>query len=69
MLCLLLCRWKFWAYCDRMLDLDLQRGEQVNSYSLHDGYVFHGCALCIPDDSLLFLIMKEVHAPGHFGII
>jgi Integrase zinc binding domain len=37
-------------------------------YSLHNGYLFRGIALCIPATSLRYLIIKEMHNQGHFGI-
>ena len=36
-------------------------------YSLHDGFLFLGDYLCIPEGSLWFLLMKEAHNSGHFG--
>lgn len=36
-------------------------------YMLHDGFLFWGVQLCIPDCSIRELIVKELHNEGHFG--
>ncbi|KAH7575977.1 hypothetical protein JRO89_XS02G0267200 [Xanthoceras sorbifolium] len=32
-----------------------------------DGFLFHGNQLCVPDSSLRFQIIKELHGEGHVG--
>jgi hypothetical protein len=39
-----------------------------DDYSLHNEYLFKGVALCIPATSLRYLIIKEMHNQGHFGL-
>lgn len=36
-------------------------------YLLHDGFLFRGLLLCIPDTSLRHHIISELHAIGHVG--
>jgi Integrase zinc binding domain len=36
-------------------------------YLLHDGYLFFGNLFCIPNTSLRFSIVQELHKQGHFG--
>lgn len=43
----------------------LARGDE-SLYSLHDGFLFLGDCLSIPDGSLRFLLMQQVHNFGHF---
>jgi RNase H-like domain found in reverse transcriptase/Reverse transcriptase (RNA-dependent DNA polymerase)/Integrase zinc binding domain/Integrase core domain len=38
-----------------------------NDYSMHDGYLFRGSCLCIPNTSLRILIIQELQQQGHFG--
>lgn len=38
--------------------LALERGDMVDGYSLIDDYLFHGVCLCIPKESMQFLIMR-----------
>ena len=35
---------------------------------LHDGFLFKGNQLCIPDCSLRLRIIKELHGEGHVGM-
>lgn len=44
----------------------VQNKERTN-FILHDGYLFKGNRLCIPDGSLRYKIIKELHSEGHFG--
>jgi Integrase zinc binding domain len=39
-----------------------------DDYSLHNGYLFKGVALCIPATSLRYLIIKEIYNQCHFGL-
>lgn len=36
-----------------------------NDYTLHEGFLFKGNQLCIPDCSLRPKIIKELHTEGH----
>ncbi|KAE8661446.1 hypothetical protein F3Y22_tig00113725pilonHSYRG00321 [Hibiscus syriacus] len=38
-----------------------------HDFVLHNGYLFHGLQLCIPDCSLRQQIISELHNEGHFG--
>ncbi|KAE8672957.1 putative Quercetin 3-O-methyltransferase 1 [Hibiscus syriacus] len=38
-----------------------------NDFVLHNGYLFRGLQLCIPDCSLRQQIISELHNEGHFG--
>nr|GEU61740.1 putative reverse transcriptase domain-containing protein [Tanacetum cinerariifolium] len=44
----------------------VQSCEKTN-FVLHDGFLFKGNQLCIPDSSLRLQIIKELHGEGHFG--
>ncbi|GJV56718.1 hypothetical protein Tco_1457723, partial [Tanacetum coccineum] len=44
----------------------MQAGEKLDFF-LHDGYLFKGNQLCIPDSSLCLQIIKELHGEGHVG--
>ncbi|GJS88363.1 putative nucleotidyltransferase, ribonuclease H [Tanacetum coccineum] len=44
----------------------VQAGEKPNFF-LHDGFLFKGNQLCIPDSSLRLQIIKELHGEGHAG--
>ncbi|GJR26703.1 putative nucleotidyltransferase, ribonuclease H [Tanacetum coccineum] len=48
----------------------LERGErhgQHPDFNIHDGFLFKGNQLCIPDTSLRLKIIKELHGEGHVG--
>ena len=34
---------------------------------MHDGFMFRGMQLCIPDYSLRLLLITELHQEGHIG--
>ncbi|KAE8668905.1 hypothetical protein F3Y22_tig00112281pilonHSYRG00079 [Hibiscus syriacus] len=38
-----------------------------HDFVLHNGYLFRGLQLCIPDCSLMQQIISELHNEGHFG--
>nr|GEU37485.1 transposon Ty3-I Gag-Pol polyprotein [Tanacetum cinerariifolium] len=44
----------------------VQSGEKTY-FVLHDGFLFKGNQLCIPDSSLCLQIIKELHGEGHVG--
>ncbi|GKD59028.1 putative nucleotidyltransferase, ribonuclease H, partial [Tanacetum coccineum] len=44
----------------------VQAGEKPYFF-LHDGFLFKGNQLCIPDSSLRLQIIKELHGEGHVG--
>nr|GEU92848.1 hypothetical protein [Tanacetum cinerariifolium] len=44
----------------------VQSGEKTN-FVMHDGFLFKGNQLCIPDLSLRLQIIKELHREGHVG--
>nr|GEV27945.1 hypothetical protein [Tanacetum cinerariifolium] len=44
----------------------VQSGEKTDCV-LHDGFIFKGNQLCIPDSSLHLQIIKELHGEGHVG--
>nr|GEZ85218.1 putative reverse transcriptase domain-containing protein [Tanacetum cinerariifolium] len=46
--------------------LGVQTGEKPDFF-LHDGFLFKGNQLCIPDSSLRLQIIKELHGEGHVG--
>lgn len=41
--------------------LAMERDDTVDGYSLHEGYLFHGLCLCVPEGSMWFLIMKNAY--------
>ncbi|GJS37661.1 putative nucleotidyltransferase, ribonuclease H [Tanacetum coccineum] len=43
-----------------------QAGEKPDFF-LHDGFLFKGNQLCIPDSSIRLQIIKELHGEGHVG--
>ncbi|GKE84364.1 putative nucleotidyltransferase, ribonuclease H, partial [Tanacetum coccineum] len=45
---------------------DVQAGEKPYFF-LHNGFLFKGNQLCIPDSSLRLQIIKELHGEGHVG--
>ncbi|GJU15283.1 putative reverse transcriptase domain-containing protein, partial [Tanacetum coccineum] len=52
--------------------VDEARGRGVQSgqypdFNIHDGFLFKGNQLCIPDTSLRLKIIKELHGEGHVG--
>ncbi|KAJ9546644.1 hypothetical protein OSB04_019187 [Centaurea solstitialis] len=46
--------------------LDVQ-SRQNSDFLIHDGFLFKGNQLCIPDYSLRLQIIKELHGEGHVG--
>ncbi|GJT13555.1 putative nucleotidyltransferase, ribonuclease H, partial [Tanacetum coccineum] len=40
---------------------------EKSDFFLHDGFLFKGNQLCIPDSSLRLQIIKELHGEGHVG--
>ena len=38
-----------------------------SEYIIHDGFLFHGVWLCIPDCSLRLQLLTELHREGHVG--
>ncbi|KAJ0814782.1 putative nucleotidyltransferase, Ribonuclease H [Helianthus annuus] len=45
---------------------DVKTG-QKSDFLLHEGFLFKGNQLCIPDSSLRLKIIKELHGEGHVG--
>ena len=45
---------------------DAQAGVLTN-YTIHDGFLFKGPRLCIPDISVCLKIIQELHNRGHVG--
>ncbi|KAJ0735706.1 putative nucleotidyltransferase, Ribonuclease H [Helianthus annuus] len=45
---------------------DVETG-QKSDFLLHEGFLFKGNQLCIPDSSLRLKIIKELHGEGHVG--
>ncbi|PKI58864.1 hypothetical protein CRG98_020763 [Punica granatum] len=43
------------------------RAGEKSEFLLHDGFLFKGNQLCIPDCSLHLKIIKELHGEGHVG--
>lgn len=46
--------------------LDAQAGIS-RDFTLHDGFLFYGVRLCIPDCSLRIQLVAEIHKEGHIG--
>ncbi|GJS97408.1 putative reverse transcriptase domain-containing protein [Tanacetum coccineum] len=44
----------------------VQSGQKPD-FNIHDGFLFKGNQLCIPDTSLRLKIIKELHGEGHVG--
>ena len=44
----------------------IQSGQKTN-FLLHDGFLFKGNQICIPDCSLRLHIIQELHGEGHVG--
>nr|KAJ0218923.1 hypothetical protein LSAT_V11C300143610 [Lactuca sativa] len=40
---------------------------QMSDFLLHEGFLFKGNQLCIPDSSLRLQIIRELHGEGHVG--
>ena len=38
-----------------------------SDFLLHDGFLFKGNQLCVPDCSLRLCIIQELHGEGHVG--
>ncbi|KAH7575643.1 hypothetical protein JRO89_XS02G0176800 [Xanthoceras sorbifolium] len=55
----------FDSYFTSILD-DIVAGVR-SDFHIHDGFVFRGNQLCIPDCSLRLKIIKEQHNEGHMG--
>lgn len=47
--------------------LSLTNGVPSANYTLHDGFLFQGSQLCIPDCSLRLQLLTELHHEGHVG--
>ena len=43
----------------------MSRGVAPSEYTIHDGFLFHGVRLCIPDCSLRLQLLTELHREGH----
>ncbi|XP_076922690.1 uncharacterized protein LOC143584547 [Bidens hawaiensis] len=43
------------------------QASQKSDFLLHDGFLFKGNQLCIPDSSLRLKIIQELHGEGHVG--
>ncbi|GJZ14188.1 putative nucleotidyltransferase, ribonuclease H [Tanacetum coccineum] len=46
--------------------IDLEPGQKPN-FNIHDGFLFKGKQLCIPNTNLRLKIIKELHGEGHVG--
>ncbi|GJT00903.1 putative nucleotidyltransferase, ribonuclease H, partial [Tanacetum coccineum] len=44
------------------------QAEEKPDFFLHNGFLFKGNQLCIPDSSLRLQIIKELHDEGHVGL-
>ena len=53
---------------DSFLDLlvVVRMGER-SDFLLHDGFLFKGNQLCVPDCSLRLRFIHELHSEGHIG--
>ena len=47
--------------------MDVVRAGERIDFLLHDGFLFKGNQLCIPDCSLRLHIIQELHGEGHVG--
>ena len=64
----------FDSFCD-LLDIDLNFSPilvvvcigEKSDFLLHDGFLFKGNQLCVPDYSLRLRIIQELHGEGHVG--
>ena len=45
----------------------MSRRVAPSEYTIHDGFLFHGVRLCIPDCSLRLQLLTELHREGHVG--
>nr|KAJ0198685.1 hypothetical protein LSAT_V11C600322750 [Lactuca sativa] len=43
------------------------QSRQMSNFLLHEGFLFKGNQLCIPDSSLRLQIIRELHGEGHVG--
>lgn len=43
------------------------KAKQSVDYTIHEGFLFRGAQLCIPDCSVWDLIIREIHSEGHRG--
>lgn len=43
------------------------QNKERTDFILHEGFLFKGNRLCIPDGSLRYKDIKELHSEGHFG--
>lgn len=51
--------------------LNCREGRTCNKFVINEGFVFRANKLCIPDSSVLLLLLQEVHGRGlmgHFGV-
>ena len=45
---------------------DVATGKRFD-FLIHDGFLFKGNQLCIPDSSLRLRVIQELHNEGHMG--
>ncbi|GJR73904.1 putative nucleotidyltransferase, ribonuclease H [Tanacetum coccineum] len=58
--------WWMWDLYFSVVLQGVQAGEKPDFF-LHNGFLFKGNQLCIPNSSLLLQIIKELHSDGHVG--
>lgn len=45
---------------------EVETGQRTN-FVMHEGFLFKGTQLCVPQSSLRLKIIKELHEEGHMG--